>query len=636
MSRSNTSSSQSALRQTQAQSQSQSSYGALSMAVGGSETEPLLPTQQQRQQRQQQEGRSLLSLGSRRQTYIVGLSVSLLTIAGFTGMFLMFWTQGSVLQHGRDHGLVTSNVGVVATENILCSQIGVQVLKDNGSAVDAAVAAGLCIGVTNMYSSGIGGGGFMLVRNADGSSEAIDFREEAPKAAFKDMYVTNPKLAQSGGLSVGVPGELYGLYEAHRKYGKLPWSRLVKPSVDLCRDGWRVSTILETKILGAAELMLADPTFASVFAPNGRLLRAGNIIRRPSYATTLESIAKDGIEPFYKGWIADELVKTVTAAGGILTHADLEAYRPKLSPPYVGTYRGRKVITTPPPTSGAVLLSALNILEGYEFDKRTPLNTHRLVEAWKYGYAQRSLYGDPIDPIYRNISEIARNNIRKETAAAIRANLSDSQTYDPSHYQTPFDVKSDHGTMHLSILTADDQAVSMTSTINLVFGARLMDPVTGIILNDQMDDFSIPGVPNFFGLSPSPYNFIHPGKRPLSSSVPTIVEKDGLVQAVAGASGGSLIITSTMQTLIGMLDWDLTPAQAVHLPRSHHQLVPNKVTLEDEFDVGTARELEKRGHELYWLGRGVYATGVQAVKRLADGTLQAASDARKGGIAAAV
>eukprot|EP00842_Homolaphlyctis_polyrhiza_P005094 jgi/Hompol1/5586/HPOL_002002-RA len=542
---------------------------------------------------------------------------------------LYVWSPTSPLDSGKQSGLVTSKKGVVAAENKICSDVGADILRINGSAVDAAIAATLCMGVTNMYSSGIGGGGFMLIRSSSGRYESIDFREQAPAAAYTNMYDKDPKLAQVGTLAVGVPGELYGLQTAHQKYGKLPWSTLVQPAIKLSRDGWPVHPDLQYRLDISKDWILSNEEFRKVFAPNGKLLRTGELITRPTYAKTLESIAADGIKPFYEGWIADEIIKTVVAGGGILTHADLKAYRTDLSPAISSTYRGYTVTTTPPPTSGAVLLSSLNIIEGYDFDD-TPLAVHRLVESWKYGYSQRSYYGDPTDPIYRNITAISNLSIEKQTADILRHNISDLNTFEPEYYKLPFDVLDDHGTMHLSVLNADGEAVTLTSTVNLLFGSRVMDAVTGIILNDQMDDFSIPGVSNAFGLAPSPYNFIHPGKRPLSSSVPTIFEKDGHVKAVAGASGGSHIITSTLQTLINMIDLDQDPAAAVHHPRVHHQLIPN-TKINRQMSV-----LYAHCSQITWLNRGEYKSGVQAIKRLPDGTLQAASDSRKGGVAAAV
>ncbi|KAH6560160.1 hypothetical protein BASA61_003859 [Batrachochytrium salamandrivorans] len=566
----------------------------------------------------------------------MGIVVSMLATTVVANFFMNLQTPITLLDIGRNSGLVSARHGVVSTEHPICSQIGVQVLRENGTAVDAAVASSLCIGVTNMYSSGIGGGGFMIVRSTNGKSEFINFREKAPAAATTNMFADDPMKAQTGGLAVAVPGELSGLFMAHQRHGRLPWRRLVQPAVDLARDGWVVNAILEQRMQVVRDLILTNPDFSKDFAPDGELLRTGQIIKRPNLARTLDAIATEGIDVFYRGWIAEALVKVTQETGGILTMADMAAYHPTVGSPMIGSFRGKRVITSPPPTSGPVLLSVLNLLEGYDLSSPSPLNAHLLVESWKYGYAQRSYYGDPSDPIYRNISEIANRNIDKATSDHIRQGIFPDRTFEPGHYAAAYDVLNDHGTMHLSILTEQGEAVSLTSTVNLLFGSKVICPITGIILNDEMDDFSIPGVSNAFGLASSPYNYIRPGKRPMSSSVPTIIESaDGShVEIVAGASGGSMIITSTMQTILGMTEFGYDPAAAIHMPRMHHQLLPNTLVLEFEFDRHVAREIQTRGHTVVFFNEGEYRTGVQAIKRLPDGTLQAASDFRKGGVAA--
>ncbi|KAL5035531.1 hypothetical protein BDV3_005431 [Batrachochytrium dendrobatidis] len=565
---------------------------------------------------------------------MIGILISLLATTALANMLMFFQNSDTLLEAGRKNGLVSAMNGVVATEHPICSEVGVQVLKEGGSAVDAAVAAGLCIGVTNMYSSGIGGGGFMVIRSKNGAAEYIDFREEAPARSSKDMFKSDPSKARTGGLAVGVPGELYGYWTAHQKYGKLPWARLVQPSIDLAKHGFLINTDLAQRIKIGEAMIMNSPPFRREFAPRGRILRVNEVLYRPTLARTLETIAQDGINSFYRGWIATSLVATVQRNGGIITLNDMAAYRPVQSRALEGTFRGRRVITTPPPTSGPVMLSILNILEGYDFSSASPRNYHTMMEAFKYGYAQRSYYGDPIDPIYRNISRIARTNILKSTANRIRQGINPGRTFEPDHYEAAYDVLTDHGTMHLSVLNAEGEAVSLTSTVNLLFGSKIMDSNTGIILNDQMDDFSIPGTSNAFNLASSPYNYIHPRKRPLSSSVPTIIESNGKVEAVAGASGGSMIITSTLQVLVGMLEWGMNPAEAVHMPRAHHQLLPNRAVLEYAFNRDTAKSLTSKGHVITWFAQNEHRTGVQAIKRLPNGVLQASSDFRKGGIAA--
>ncbi|KAI9101997.1 nucleophile aminohydrolase [Phlyctochytrium arcticum] len=505
----------------------------------------------------------------------------------------------------------------VASENVLCSDIGASLLKKGGSAVDAAIGTAICSGVTNMYSSGIGGGGFMVIRDKNGDSKFVDFREKAPAASTFDMYVKDPKKAQFGGTGFGVPGEIRGFETAHKLYGKLPWSELFLDSIKLCMDGFVVSDTLVSRMNYVPDLMLNNTAFREIFAPDGKILEKGQILKRVNYGKTLQEIADVGPSAFYEGRIAESMVKTARADGGIITLNDLKEYNATIQDTVEGWYHGQKVITAPPPTSGPVLLSVLNIMEGYNLQ-----GEGRLIESYKHAFAQRGYYGDPVDTIYTNITQISKLFMEKQTAYQIRQNISDSKTFEPDHYKMPFSMVEDHGTMHVSVLSEEGEAVSMTCTVNLLFGGQIMDQETGIILNDEMDDFSIPGVPNAFGLEPSPYNFIQPGKRPLSSSVPTIVERNGKVTHVIGASGGSRIITATVQALSDMLDYNADPATALAHPRLHHQLLPNIIAAEWNTDPNIISELQARGHNVTILPEKFYLSGVELIRRYEDGTIK--------------
>ncbi len=415
------------------------------------------------------------------------------------------------------------------------------------------------------------------------------------------------------------------------RYGVLPWERLFAPSVQLARNGWKINRRLASSIQGSAADLLADPALKTIFAPYGTLLKEGDLIKRSIFADTLEEIGKKGVDVFYNGRIAVQLIKTITERGGIMTFQDLSSYKPIFEVPLLGTYRGATIVTAPPPASGAVLLSLLNILEHYDgLNLNDPLDSHRMVEAFKHGYSQRGYYGDPSDPIYRNISEITRYFTQKITSDYVAKRIDDSKTFPTAYYEPVFDVLENHGTMHISILTADGEAVALTSTVNLSFGSKIMDPFTGIFLNDEMDDFSIPGVSNGFGLAPSPYNYIHPGKRPLSSSVPTIVIQNKKPVIVTGASGGSQIITATLQSIVRMLDMDLDPHTAIHSPRLHHQLLPESAFVEATASEAVIKGLESKGHKVL-VGNNYIFTGVSAVKRTSSGLLQGSGDERKGG-----
>ncbi|CAG8534050.1 15503_t:CDS:10 [Acaulospora morrowiae] len=455
--------------------------------------------------------------------------------------FMTYKESGNII---TDPDLIVASSGAVASELIICSQFGVDVLKEGGNAVDAAIASMLCVGTINAFSAGIGGGGFMLVRLPNGTSEVIDFRETAPGAATEDMFVRDSKLARIGGLSIGIPGEVAGMKLAHEKYGKLSWKRLFEPSINISRDGFPVPPELGIRLEMFRHVIISNPQLAAIYAPNGDVLKQGEILYRTNYSITLEKIADDYTD-FYNGSIARSLVKTIKASGGLMTLEDLADYRPVLREPVVGYYHGRKVITTPEPASGAILIFMLNILEGYELNKSslTGINLHRLVETLKFGFARRTELGDAAFFENKTAHELRiLDIISKKYASIVRKNITDDRTHETEYYNPVYAETNDHGTTHLSTVDKDDMAVAFTSTV--------VDPNTGIILNDQLDDFSIPGGPDIFGMFPSPYNFIAPGKKPLSSTVPTIIEKDGKFEMTLGGSGGTKILTAVLEAFV--------------------------------------------------------------------------------------
>jgi len=539
--------------------------------------------------------------------------------------------------------LVRATHGAVATENILCSNMGVEVLKNGGNAVDASVASVLCAGVVNMFSSGIGGGGFMTIRlppSIPGDSSegwTVDFRETAPAAANATMYIHDPNSSRVGGLSVGVPGELRGLAEAHSRWGALEWKTVVEPVARLAA-GWRVGIELERRIAMFEHLMLGDPDWSSVFAPNGRLLREGELIRRTSLSQTLHTIAEHGAEAFYSGRILEALLAKIHATGGILTAADFADYKPIVRPALKGSFKGRTVYTSHAPTSGPVLLHMLNLQERFSDTVDENLRLHRFIETLKFGFAARTRIGDPAFANLSLIDTIAS----KAYAKAVFPNITDDSTHSPKYYHPTYDVDIDHGTSHTSVVDASGMAVSVTSTVNLVFGSRVLDPITGVILNDEMDDFARPGGPNADGLWPSPYNYPAPGKRPLSSTAPTILEhEDGSFYLALGGSGGSKIFGSVAQVIIGADailsstsgdEW-IDISKAVEAPRAHDQLYPLRVEMDSSFDLENVASLKARGHNITVMDINRIAAVIQAVLAK-DGRIFAASDSRKNGIAA--
>ncbi|KAF9071681.1 gamma-glutamyltranspeptidase [Rhodocollybia butyracea] len=532
--------------------------------------------------------------------------------------------------------LIEAHNGAVASENLRCSEMGVQIMKEGGNGLDAAVASCLCIGVVNMFSSGIGGGGFLTIRvppsGADSRSEVfvVDFRETAPSLANTTMFSPGGNSSVFGGLAVAVPGEIRGLAEAHRRWGQLPWKQVVQPAAELALE-WNVDVELSRRIPWFADLMLHNPDWSSIFAPRGRFLKQGEVIRRTNLSRTLSIIASEGPDAFYKGPIADSLVRKIHATGGIVSNADFENYTVKVYPALEGSYIGKKIYVADAPTSGPSFLHMLNLLEKYDFDFSTGVNIHRLVETMKFGFAARTRISDPA---FRNDTEIIDEIRTKAFADAIRKNLTDDRTHPAEYYNPLFDTPEDHGTSHISVLDKNGMAVSLTSTVNTVFASQVLDPETGIILNNEMDDFSIKGAPNAFGLWPSPYNYPEPGKRPLSSIIPAVIENaDGSFYLSMGGSGGSLIPTAVLQVFLHVLDGK-NPLEAVESGRLHDQIYPAITIADSTYPEDLLDTLITRGHNVTVLDTNRVAAVVNIVVQNENGTIFAASDARKNGIAA--
>ncbi|KNE62451.1 gamma-glutamyltransferase [Allomyces macrogynus ATCC 38327] len=518
----------------------------------------------------------------------------------------------------------------VAAEVPECSTVGKNIMVQGGSAVDAAIATTLCVGSVHSFASGIGGGGFMLIRAPDGRADVVDFRETAPNAIAESLYAGLPSRAQIGGLAVGVPGEIRGFEVAHRKYGKLPWADVLAPIIRLNENGFSMTDTLYRRVKSNLAWIAEKPEWAEVFLQdNGEIIPVGEKVHRPALARTLRIVAEQGSAGFYEGEIAESLVAAAQRENGVLTLDDLRGYKAVVRDPVAIWYKGRRILSTPAPASGHVLLYMLNILERFSF-KEGPVgvNYHRIVEALRYGFARRSELGDPdfLD-IAGRLDEI----LTKQEAAMARRNISDSTTYPPEHYRPKYENAPSHGTTHVSVVDANDMGVAVTSTVNLIFGSHIMDRKTGVVLNDQMDDFSFRNFSNAFGLPPSPSNFVEPMKRPMSSTVPTIVEKDGRLELVVGGSGGSRILSAVLQTILNQIEFEWGVTRAVTAPRLHDQLYPNVCEVEDGFDPRSVQELAQRKHELKLLPVGRHESVVQAVARARDGALEAVSDYRKGG-----
>ncbi|KAM0745866.1 gamma-glutamyltranspeptidase [Meredithblackwellia eburnea MCA 4105] len=537
--------------------------------------------------------------------------------------------------------------GAVATEAAPCSQIGIDILEQGGNAADAIIASGLCVGTISAYHSGIGGGGFMLVRfnKEDGSGHAyemIDFRETMPAAGNETMYLnaTSKTASTIGGLAVGVPGELRGWEALHQRHGKLNWTSLFAGAIKLGREGFTVNVDLAAAIQQGASFIKSDPLWAEVYThPNGSLLVQGDTCYRKRYADTLEKISWYGPDFFYTNETAINTAAAAYARGGILTTKDLANYTAIVREPVNITYRNSRIFSTVAPSSGAVVLSALKIFEGYQAnytdsDPEINVTTHRLIEANKFGYGQRANYGDPA--FTPNVTELQKYYLTLPVVEDIRKKIVDNTTfnslyYDPQNYA----ILNDSGTSHMAVIDGTGQAVSLTTTVNLYWGSQVMT-TDGVILNDEMDDFSSPGQVNSFGFAASPANYIRGGKRPQSSIASSIAEdlNSGEILMATGSAGGSRIITATLQQLYHHLDQGLSANACAHHARWHDQLsgqtyfeLPAPQLGLAGYNNATVAYLASLGYNTTY--EDTTGSTSQILVRAQDGLLSAASDPRK-------
>jgi gamma-glutamyltranspeptidase/glutathione hydrolase len=496
--------------------------------------------------------------------------------------------------------------GMVVSAQHYASEAGTRILQEGGNAIDAAVAVGYALAVVNPCCGNIGGGGFMTIHLAGGRDTFINFRETAPAAATEAMYLDAqgraiPDLSLYGYLAAGVPGTVMGLDRALSEYGTLPRENVMAPAIALARDGY-VLTRGDTDVLdNGAEHFVKDPVAAKIFLrPDGSHFEPGDRHVQKDLAATLELVAQQGPDAFYKGPIAEAVEKASRANGGLLTAKDFAAYTVTEGPPLTCSYRGYVLVSSPPPSSGGTTLcEILNILEGYDMRAlgfHSARSVHLMVEAMRHAYLDRNTYlGDPAfvtNPLERLLS--------KDYAAAIRAKI-DPEKATPSAALKPGVAPHEKAeTTHYSAVDKTGNAVSVTYTINGAFGANVIAPGTGFFLNDEMDDFTVkPGVANFYGLVQGAANAIRPGKRPLSSMSPTLVTKDGKIFLVLGSPGGSRIITITLETAMNVIDYDMEPQDAVDAPRIHHQWLPDEVYYEPfALSPDTLERLSQMGHKL--------------------------------------
>lgn len=535
---------------------------------------------------------------------------------------------------------------VVAADHVLASQAGLEVIKKGGNAFDAAVATSLVLAVVRNQSTGIGGGGFMVLRTADGQEKVFDYREVAPQAASRDMFLDKsgkpvPNLSTVGYLAAGVPGLLAGLDTLHKRYGTQPFAELMQPAIDIAEKGFAADAHFVNGSTMLASRGVRDDLKALYFN-QGQPFKLGETVRNPALAATLRLIAREGVKSFYNGEIAAKIVTAMQANGGLISRSDLANYKPREHSPLRGSYRGYEILTMPPPSSGGVaLLTMLNLLEPYALGwNATGHNSsayiHLVTESMKHAFADRAEYlGDPdfvkvpVDPLtskaYAQSLQPQIQQAMVQTLARERYGLKGlSASTAPKISYTP----DDHGTTHYSIIDKAGNVVTATETVNTLFGSQVVIPGTGIVMNNQMDDFSkSPGVPNAFGLIGNEANSIAPGKKPLSSMTPTIVLKNKQPVLALGASGGPRIITGTLQTLLNVVDFGMDVEAAVSAPRFHHQWMPETLFIEKDMPFDVRSALMAKGHQL---AMGEAENVVQAVMNH-DGQLTGASDPRKGG-----
>ncbi|WP_347277592.1 gamma-glutamyltransferase [Leptolyngbya sp. FACHB-1624] len=528
---------------------------------------------------------------------------------------------------------------MVTSAHPIASEIGLSILKQGGNAIDAAVATTLAISVAEPFSAGIGGGGFLMFYQAQkNETKALDFRERAPLKATQNMYLdaqgkVRPNSSINGYLAVATPGTIAGLYEAHRQYGKLPWKTVVAPSVNLAQSGFPVSHRF-TEATTSRKFQNAEAQ--KIFTHQGKPYQPGEIFKQPDLAATLSAIAVDP-NSFYQGKIANAIVNDMRVNKGLITLEDLKQYRPIWRTPVCGDFRQARVCSMPPPSSGGVhLIQMLNLVSDTDLKTmgwRNPDSLHLLTESMRIAYADRATYlGDPdfvkvpvsalISPAY---AKLRRSEINPKKAA-LSVKPGDSAVLQKLS-------KESTETSHLTVVDRDRNAVSLTFTINLGFGAGIVAKGTGIVLNNEMDDFAIaPNTPNAFGLVGGQANAIAPRKTPLSSMTPTIITENGKLRMAVGAPGGSTIITTVLQSILNVLVYEMDVRQAIAAPRIHHQWQPDRLNVEQRgLDPLTISDLQRRGHQIYQ--RGNWGNANAIVVR-PDGGLEGAADPRGEGTAA--
>ncbi|SGZ00902.1 Gamma-glutamyltranspeptidase [Moritella viscosa] len=514
---------------------------------------------------------------------------------------------GAIYNQMAIHHPVWAANGMVASQEALATQIGVDIMKQGGNAIDAAVAVGYALAVTLPRAGNLGGGGFMLVYLADEQRAiAIDYREVAPLTAYPDMFLDdagNPdsQLSRFHGLAIGVPGTVLGFELALNKYGSMSLAQVMAPAIKLARDGIVVTPDLANSLQATKKRLSQWPSTKTIFyKADGSNYQPGEILKQTDLANTLTAIAKKGSPAFYQGPIAKQISNSVRNAGGMMTMQDLATYEAIERRPVTGDYRGYQVISMPPPSSGGVhIIQMLNMLSQFPIDKmghNSAATIHVMAESMRRAYADRSLYlGDP-DFVNVPVSELTNEQYAKQLVSQINPNKATPSSEVSPGTLLPYESNQ---TTHYSVVDKFGNAVSNTYTLNFSYGSGLVANGTGVLLNNEMDDFSAkPGTPNAYGLIGGKANAVAAKKRPLSSMTPTIVLKDNKPYLVTGSPGGSRIITTTLQVIMNVIDHNMNIAEASAATRIHHQWLPDMIRIEKGLNVDTINLLENKGHKV--------------------------------------
>jgi gamma-glutamyltranspeptidase / glutathione hydrolase len=555
-------------------------------------------------------------------------------------LILLFINSIASTQYGASREPARARHGMVASTSEIASRVGVEIMQRGGNAIDAAVAVGLALAVTWPSAGNIGGGGFMMIRRANGETEIIDYRERAPLAASRDMYLDKNGNVIKGASTIGykaagVPGTVAGLSTALKRHGKLKWAEVIEPARKLAAEGFTINYHLARSLRGSEKLLKEFPDSNRIFLRDGKLFEEGERLVQPDLSATLARLKEKGPREFYEGKTAQLIAEDMKANGGLINERDLREYEPSIRKPLTGSYRGYEIVTMPPPSSGGTaLLEMLNILEGYNLAYSGPGSSdtiHLLVESQRRAFADRAEFMGDADFVKVPVEGL----IAKQYATGL------AKTIDPDHATPSARVKAGKPTgaestetTHFTVIDGEGNVVTNTYTLNGGYGSGATARGTGILLNNEMDDFtSKPGVPNAYGLLQSENNAIAPRKRPLSAMTPTIVLKDGKVWFAIGSPGGPTIINTVLQVIVNVIDFGMNIQQAIDAPRFHHQWMPDHIQFEPMgINRDTRAALERKGHVFAEKpGNMGDAEGVMIDPK--SGMRLGASDPRSGGVA---